>query len=266
MLNFGVTKSEQFFAVYLRSVEVMFTGKKIVITGASPDLGQALAILFAQLGAELFLSARTLPKAETTAALVREVAPQAKVSCFQVDVTQQSEIKQFAQDVAAQAGKVDILINNASSWLTGNIIEASDADIAASLNSTALGSVLVTKHFLPLLERSTCPDIVFINSTASLPNDTHGTCNEAFSAAKAGQSTFADRLRHRLKGSGIRILVIYPADFDSPSPLVKEEWDECRGANHLGNMTARNVFNSLKFALSQDRICSVDSIVLSNNK
>ena len=244
----------------------MFTDKKIVITGASPDLGQALAILFAQLGAELFLSARTLRKAETTAVLVRKAAPHAKVSCFQADVTKPSEIKQFAQDVAAQAGEIDILINNASSWLAGNVIEASDPDIAASLNSTALGSILVTKHFLPLLERATDPDIVFINSTASLPNDTHCTCNEAFSAAKAAQSTFADRLRHRLKGTGIRVLVIYPPDFDSPSPLVKEEWDDFRGRGHAGNMTARNVFNSLKFALSQDRICSVDSIVFSNNK
>ena len=36
-----------------------FHNKKIVITGASPDFGQTIAILFAKMGAELFLSART---------------------------------------------------------------------------------------------------------------------------------------------------------------------------------------------------------------
>lgn len=47
-----------------------FHGKKMVITGAGPDLGRTLAVCFARLGAELFLSARSLDKAAAAVALV----------------------------------------------------------------------------------------------------------------------------------------------------------------------------------------------------
>ena len=118
---------------------------------------------------------------------------------------------------------------------------------------------------MPLLKKSNCPDVVFINSTASLENNTHATCNEAFSAAKAAQSTFSDRLRNRLKGTGIRFICIYPPNFDNTSPINEQDWNEQRGHDDTRFITARNIFDSIQFSLSQDRICSIDKIILSNN-
>ena len=244
---------------------MIFENKKVVITGASRDFGQTQAILFAKMGAELFLSARTLKKANISADLVREVVPGAKISTFQADVSKPTDIVKFAQAVNAITAEVDILINNASYWLEGNISEVDDGDIVEAVNSTATGSMLMTKHFLPLLKKSTHPDIVFINSTASLENNTHATCNEAFSAAKAAQSTFSDRLRNRLKGSGIRFICIYPPNFDNSSPLNEQEWNEQRGHSDTRYLTSRNIFDCIKFSLAQDRICSIDKIILSNN-
>ncbi|ALU41737.1 MULTISPECIES: SDR family NAD(P)-dependent oxidoreductase [Pseudoalteromonas] len=242
-----------------------FENKKVVITGASPDFGQTLSILFAQMGAELFLSARTLEKVDATAKLVKEVVPDAKISTFQVDVSKPADIEKFAHGVQEVSGEVDILINNASYWLDGHLAQADDTGIVETINSTATGSILMTKHFLPLLKNSKTPDIVFVNSTASLENNTHSTVNEAFSAAKSAQSTFADRLRHRMKGQGVRVISVYPPNFDNPSPLDDEQWNERRSHTELKYLTARNVFECIKFALSQDRVCSIDKIILSNN-
>jgi len=242
-----------------------FQNKKIVITGAGRDFGQTLSIQFAKMGAEIYLSARTLEGVNKTAALIRAVVPGAKVSTFQADLSKPADIKRFARDVSEVTSEIDILVNNASYWLKGNISEVSDEDILETINSTATGSMLITKHFLPLLNKSLCPDVVFINSTASLENNTHATCNEAFSAAKAAQSTFSDRLRNRLKGSGIRFICIYPPNFDNTSPINEEEWSEQRGHADIRFLTARNIFESIKFSLTQDRICSIDKIILSNN-
>ncbi|WP_046007392.1 SDR family oxidoreductase [Pseudoalteromonas rubra] len=244
---------------------MQFKNKKIVITGASPDFGLTLSILFAQLGAELYLSARTFEKAQATAAQVIEVVPDARVSAFQVDVTRPNEIAQFAEGVAALTDKVDILVNNASLWLSGSLLEVSEDHIVETINSTATGSILMTRKFLPLLQRSDTPDILFINSTASLENNPHSLANEAFSAAKAAQSTFADRLRYRLAGQGVRVISIYPPNFDNPSPLDEARWNESRSHTEHMHLTARNVFECIQFALSQDRICSIDKIVMSNN-
>ncbi len=242
-----------------------FDNKRVVISGASPDFGQTLAILFARMGAELFLSARSIDKANATANLVRETVPNAQISTFQVDVSKPADIVKFAESVNALTPHIDILINNASYWLAKGIVEASDEEIVETINSTATGSFLMCKHFLPLLKKSTSPDIVFINSTAALDNNCLSSSNEAFSAAKAAQSTFADRLRNRLKASGIRVISIYPPNFENTSPLIEKEWNERREPNELRYLTARNIFDCIKFALTQDRICSIDKIVLSNN-
>ena len=242
-----------------------FQNKKIVITGAGRDFGQTLSIQFAKMGAEIFLSARTLAVVNKTADLIREVVPGAKVSTFQADLSNPADIIKFARDVSEVTEEIDILVNNAAYWLEGNISEVSDEEILETINSTATGSMLITKHFLPLLEKSDCPDVVFINSTASLENNTHATCNEAFSAAKAAQSTFSDRLRNRLKGSGIRFICIYPPNFDNTSPINEQDWGEQRGHADPRFITARNIFESIKFSLTQDRICSIDKIILSNN-
>ncbi|NRA22591.1 MAG: SDR family oxidoreductase [Oceanospirillaceae bacterium] len=242
-----------------------FENKKVIISGASPDFGQTLAILFAKMGAELFLSARTLEKANATATLVREVVPNARVSTFQVDVSKPTDIVKFAQDVNNITPEIDILIHNAAYWLEGDISEVNDDQIVEAINSTATGSILLTKHFLPLLKKSTAADIVFINSTASLENNNHATCNDAFSAAKAAQSTFADRLRNRLKGSGIRVISIYPPNFENTSPLLASQWDEQRKVSEFMTLTARNVFECIEFSLTQDRVCCIDKIILSSN-
>ena len=249
----------------IRKSNMSFENKKVVITGASPDFGQTLAILFAQMGAELILSARTLDKVWTTAALVKQVVPFAKVTCFQMNVSRPDDIIEFASDVQQVTDSIDILINNAAYWLDGQLSDASDEQILEAFNSTAIGSTLVTKHLLPLLKQSDEPDVVFINSTASLPGNRHSHCNEAFSAAKAAQSTLADRLRNRLSDTGIRFITVYPPDFDNPSPLSDQDWNKVRQIDS-GAMSARNVFNAINFALEQDRICSVDKIIMSNNR
>ena len=239
--------------------------KKVVITGAGPDLGRTLSILFAKMGAELFISARTLEKANKTAELVRETVPGAKVYTYEVDVCSPEDIAAFASDLTEATDSIDILINNASYWVQGELLAVSDDDIVETINSTATGSVLVTKHMLPLLKQSDTPDIININGTPGLENNRHEFANEAFSAAKAAQSTFADRLRYKLKTSGIRVTTIYPPNFENTSPLDEAQWNEQRGHSEMRYLTARNVYDSIVFALKQDRICSIDKIILSNN-
>lgn len=242
-----------------------FKDKKVVITGAGPDLGKTLSILFAKMGAELYLSARTLEKVNATAELVRELVPDAKVHTFRLNVSSPDQIAEFGKALSAKTDNVDILINNASYWVQGGLLEVSDEDIVEAISSTATGSVLVTKHVLPLLKNSATPDIININGTPGLENNRHEQANEAFSAAKAAQSTFADRLRYRLKTSGVRVTTIYPPNFENTSPLEEAKWNEQRGHSDNRYLTARNVFESIRFALLQDRICSVDKIILSNN-
>ena len=241
-----------------------FAAKKIAITGAGREFGQTLAVNFAKLGAELFVTARTTAKARATELIVNSAAADATIHCFAADLRDPKQLRGFAREIADVTGTIDILIHNAAFWLERDFLETDDQDIVDAIATSATGAILVTKHLLPLLKKSEAADMVFLNGTTALPNNRHGA-NEAFSAAKAAQSTFADRMRHRLRKDGIRVLTIYPPDFENTSPLQPEPWTRRRDSFADQKLTAGNVFECIRFALSQDRICSVDQIVLSNN-
>jgi NAD(P)-dependent dehydrogenase (short-subunit alcohol dehydrogenase family) len=241
-----------------------FAGKRIFITGSGREFGRTLAINFARLGADLLLSARSLDSARATAALVRQIAPQASVHCFAADLTAPGDLNALRGELDRVTDRIDVLVHNAAFWLKSDLVETEDSDIGRSIATTVTGPIVLTKHLLPLINKSAAADIVFINGTTALKGNMR-PINEAFSSAKAAQSLFAERLRHRLRANGVRVLTIYPPDFANTSPLEPSQWDFRRNSFADLTLTARNVFECIRFALLQDRICSVDEIVLSNN-
>ena len=241
-----------------------FTDKKILITGASPDFGLTLSIYFAQQGSELFLLAQTQEEIDTTVKIVNEVAPDTKIHTFVVDLCKKDQIAHFGEAIAKVTETLDILFHNASLWLPGDTVDADDTVIANVVNSTVTGTALVTKKVLPLLLRSETPDIINLLAKCALANDRHHTSSEIFSAAKYAHAAFADRLRARHRGTGLRVMSLYPPNFYNPDYLNKEDWHKRREAKEGTLPTARNVLDTIVFALSQDRICSMDDIVMSN--
>jgi|GEM_PF-223797 len=241
-----------------------FAGKKILITGAGRDFGRTLAINFARLGADLLLSARNIENARATKTIIRSTLPAANIACFQIDLTDDRQLAGARDEIEGFTDRIDILIHNAGFWLKNDLVDTPDDDIVKAVASTATGPFILTKHLLPLIQRSSAADVVFLNGTTALRNNLRAI-NEAFSAAKAAQALFSERLRHRLRESGVRVLTIYPPDFHNTSPLDTAEWEYRRDAFEDRTLTARNVFDCIRFALLQDRICSIDEIVLSNN-
>jgi NAD(P)-dependent dehydrogenase (short-subunit alcohol dehydrogenase family) len=241
-----------------------FAGKKVLITGAGRDFGRTLAINFARLGADLLLSARNIENARATETIIRSTLPAANIACFQIDLTDERLLSGARAEIEGFTDRIDILIHNAGFWLRDDFVDTADDDIVRAVASTATGPFILTKHLLPLIQRSSAADVVFLNGTTALRNNLRAI-NEAFSAAKAAQALFSERLRHRLRESGVRVLTIYPPDFHNTSPLDPAEWEYRRDAFEDLTLTARNVFDCIRFALLQDRICSIDEIVLSNN-
>ncbi|MCA3351058.1 MAG: SDR family oxidoreductase [Roseomonas sp.] len=241
-----------------------FAGKKVLITGAGRDFGRTLAINFARLGADLLLSARNIESARATETIVRSTLPAANIACFPIDLTDDRQLAGARAQIEGFTDRIDILIHNAGFWLKNDFVDTPDDDIVRAVASTATGPFILTKHLLPLIQRSSAADVVFLNGTTALRNNLRAI-NEAFSAAKAAQALFSERLRHRLRESGVRVLTIYPPDFHNTSPLDPAEWEYRRDAFEDHTLTARNVFDCIRFALLQDRICSIDEIVLSNN-
>jgi NAD(P)-dependent dehydrogenase (short-subunit alcohol dehydrogenase family) len=234
-----------------------FDGVRIVVTGAGRDFGRSVALRFADLGAEVFLAARSLEAAEQ----VRdEIAARgnATAHAFACDLTDPASIAAFAGAVAGHTDRVDVLINNGARWLEGeDLLSAADEEIAETLASGATGTILTTKHFLGLLRASERPDIVNMVSVCGDRGFSGSSAHDAFYAAKSAQAGFADILSKRLRPEGIRVISLYPPDFRNGDPL-SAEWDATpRGSRDL--LTAQSLLDCIAFALAQPRDCFIKS-------
>ncbi len=158
---------------------------------------------------------------------------------------------------------IDILVNNGAPWLPGNLTDLADAEIATTIAAAVTGTILVAKGLLPGLRRSAAADIVSIVSTAGWLGWDTGGASAAFHAAKHGQSGFSDRLRHEVKGEGIRVAALYPPDFDDSDPL-SSDWHAVRDPAKGENLTNREVVSTVLFVLTAPRTCTFPVVILDN--
>jgi Dehydrogenases with different specificities (related to short-chain alcohol dehydrogenases) len=228
---------------------------RCVITAAGRDFGRTLAIRLADLGAEVFLSARRLAAAERVRDEIRDRGHQ-RVHAFACDLTDPSSIRDFATGVTRHTDRVDLLINNGSRWLGGpDLLSATDTDVIDTIASGATGTVLTVKNFLPLLLNSKKPDIVTMISACGTPGHHRSDAHDSFYAAKSAQAGFTDILSKRLRPQGIRVISLYPPDFDNPDPL-SEEWETTpRGSKDT--LTAHSLVECILFAVAQPRDCFI---------
>lgn len=237
-----------------------FENLRVVVTGASRYFGRAIAIGFAHLGAEVFVSARTVEAAEHTRTEVLGEARN-RIHAFGCDLSRPAEIRDFARQVGEHTDRVDLLVNNGARWLDGFELEgASDDSIVETIESTAGGTVLMVKHFLPLLRSSKRPDIVNMVAVCSLGGAADSPAHEAFYAAKGAQAGFADILARRLHPSGVRVFSLYPPDFSTSDPR-SAEWEGIgRDAQYPDEkLTTQALFECIVYAVEQPRDCFIRS-------
>lgn len=176
-----------------------------VITGAGSGMGRCLAQQLAAMGAPLAL-ADVDEKAlkETVASLG---APRGKVTRHLVNVADESRVKMFAEEVAAQHGRATILFNNAGVALLGNFEEYSLADFRWLMDINFWGVVYGVAYFLPLLKKEKRAHIV---NTSSLLGIFGAAGQSAYCASKFAVRGFTESLHHELEGTNVGVTCVHP--------------------------------------------------------
>ncbi|WP_373081319.1 SDR family oxidoreductase [Zhongshania sp.] len=222
----------------------------VLITGASQGIGAAIAKCFAtaDFPVRLALVARTHSRLTQVAA---ECAA-AEVKVYAVDVSNAQHVADFAITLKAEMGDVDVLINNAGSWLGTSIVDTDvddfDRIIAANLRST----FLLSKMVLPGMIARQSGDIFNMSSTAGLEGYAGVS---AYCAAKHGVSGFTKALREEVKGKGIRVCCV------SPGPTYSPSWQDT-GVAKEQLMPAEDVARAFLDIYKLDRNVVVEDIVL----
>jgi NAD(P)-dependent dehydrogenase (short-subunit alcohol dehydrogenase family) len=221
-------------------------GLRVAITGAGRDTGRLLTEAFAERGAQVFVSARSLAAAEHVAGLISRRG-RGQVEAFRCDLGEADSVRAFGSALADRTEHLDVLINNGAPYIEGDDLgDVSDAQIESVMAAGGTGTILLTKHLLPLLRTSPRPDIVNIISACGEVGHRRSGAHPAFYAAKHAHAGLAEILSHRLRPEGIRVISLFPPDFVQDGP---------RQAN--SDLTARSVVDCVLFAVGQPRDCFI---------
>lgn len=120
----------------------------VVITGAGSGIGRALAHELDGRGARLVLSDIDLERVEATAAACRNAR------AHHLDVADRDAVRAHADQVVADHGRVDVVVNNAGVALAADVLEQSDEDIDWLLGINLHGVISGTQAFLPHLVKT----------------------------------------------------------------------------------------------------------------
>jgi 7-alpha-hydroxysteroid dehydrogenase len=127
-------------------------GKTAVVTGAGRGIGQAVALAFAEQGADVVVSARTEAEIDATAAAARRFGRRAiAVPC---DVTDAAQLDALIARAVAELGRIDLLVNNAGGFPPMAFLDTDPPSWEWCFKFNLTSAYLLTRACLPhMLER-----------------------------------------------------------------------------------------------------------------
>ena len=209
---------------------------RILITGATGGIGQAIARAFAAQGAELILTGR---RAEVLEPLARELGATTLVA----DLADRDALARLAE----AAGPLDVCIANAALPATGRLDELEQDEIDTILEVNLAAPIAMSKALLPgMLERGR-GHFVFISS---LSGKVASPMASMYNATKFGLRGFSLALREDLHRSGVSSSVVLPG-FISEAGMFHDSGVKLpRG---VGTRTPAQVADGVLRAVREDR-------------
>ena len=187
---------------------------KVVITGASSGIGEALAVYYAERGATLGLVAR---RSETLDALNRRLG--GRHACYALDVSEAPALHAAAADFLGRFGAPDIVIANAG--VSAGTLSEFEEDLAVFrrvMDINVFGMAATFAPFIPAMKATGGEKwLVGIASVAGI-RGLPGA--EAYSASKAAAISYLESLRLEMRPAGIKVVTIAPGYIATPMTAV----------------------------------------------
>ena len=176
-----------------------------VVTGAGRGIGRGIALKFAAEGADVVCVSRTVENSEKVANEVRALGR--KAWAVAVDVSDGNAVTAAAKQILTDAGRVDVLVNNAGVTRDGLLMRMGEADWDTVLDTNLKGAFLFTKAFTRAFLKQSSGRIINVASVIGLIGNA-GQVN--YAASKAGLIGFTKSVARELASRGITCNAIAP--------------------------------------------------------
>jgi 3-oxoacyl-[acyl-carrier protein] reductase len=184
----------------------LLEGKTALITGAARGIGKAVALRFAQEGANIAFTDLVLNELvlETEAEIA---AYGVKVKAYASDASNFEETHRVVDEIVKEFGKVDILVNNAGITKDGLIMRMSEAQWDAVININLKSAFNFIHALAPVMMKQRGGSIINMSSVVGVSGNA-GQAN--YSASKAGMIGLAKSVAAELGSRGIRANAVAP--------------------------------------------------------
>ena len=203
--------------------------KKILVTGGTSGIGQAIAVRFAAEGAHVAINYRSREEdAAETDALVHQALEQCvhKVAAHgvnhilvQADVSKEDQVQRMVQEVVEKLGDLDVLVNNAGIQIARDSheipIDDFDRVLAVNLRGAFAAAQATIRHFLSEEKAGVIINVSSVHQVIPKPRFL------SYSVSKGGMQNLTRTLALEYAGQGIRVNAIGPGATITP---INQAW------------------------------------------
>ncbi|MDP6454655.1 MAG: SDR family NAD(P)-dependent oxidoreductase [SAR202 cluster bacterium] len=188
-------------------------GKTALVTGGGRGIGRAIALAYAQEGADVAVVARTSTEIEEVAAEIRALGR--KGVALIADLTISQDVQEIFQAAVEGLGKVDVLVNNAGGYrlYTSNlahqvpVLEITEEEWRRVLDANLTTAFLCCKAALPHMMERRSGAIINMSSGVATKGRAGGA---AYSAAKSAVERLSESLADEVREFGIAVNTLTP--------------------------------------------------------
>jgi NAD(P)-dependent dehydrogenase (short-subunit alcohol dehydrogenase family) len=179
--------------------------KVAVITGSSSGIGFESALILARNGYTTYATMRSPDKDTSMKAVVQNEGLPIRI--VQLDVTDDSSVKIAVDHVMSEAGRIDVLVNNAGYPLGGAFEDLAMEEIKSQFETNFFGPIRVTQAVLPTMRKQRSGRIINMSSG----NGIFGFPGiSAYVSTKFAIEGLSESIAYELEQFGIKVILIEP--------------------------------------------------------
>ena len=185
--------------------------KLVVVTGGTKGIGRAIIEKFAGNGFDIVTCARTQKDLD---ALKDQVKQSIELHTFKADLSKKDQVIRFVDFINNLKRPVDVLVNNAGYFVSGEITTEADGNLEEMMNSNLYSAYHTTRGIVPIMKAQRSGHVINICSIASITAYKNGG---SYAITKFAMLGFSKCLREELKSFSIRVTSVLPGSTKTDS-------------------------------------------------